>query len=196
MSLNRYKDNDGTQEINSLLFFQITALASFAQRIVDSIPVCNLPVRTGVIYRYDRNSFGGCLREEEVGVSILTKDDSVFHFEEGKIAAVNNYGTKEDAAYVVVVMNEEKEFFAYGNLRFVSMKKGDIVKKNAWLGLTGISDNGNERQVDFIYFKKRQQIPSKETAEYVRCNISCVQSGRYTVYATPSSANSVLGKTS
>jgi hypothetical protein len=155
------------------IFFQITALTSFAQRIIDSIPVCNLPVRKGVVYQYDRRSLSAYHRGSEMGVSIMTNHDSVFHFDEGRVVAVSDYSSKDEPGFMVVIRNARDDFFAYGNLRFVPLKKGDIVKKGLWIGLTAISADGNEKQLDFMYLKGKKQIPFKKTVEYVRCAKSC-----------------------
>ena len=120
-----------------------------SQEIIDSFRVCSLPIRDGVIYEYKRYSV---YDRGDNGVTILTKCDSVFHIGAGKVLAVHKYD-QEEGIYMVVLENGKNEFISYSNLKYVAIKKGDVVEKGTWLGLTAISDEGNEKQLDFMILK-------------------------------------------
>jgi hypothetical protein len=163
-----------------LIFFQITGKTLLAQKIIDSIKVCGYPVREGVIYQYDTNPWRGLCGQEQ-GVSILTKNDSVFHIGEGKIIGIHFSGNDE-GAYAVIIRSEKDEFISYSNLKSVILCKGDIVKKGTFLGLTGSGDEGNCRQINFMLFNKKNiKLSFKREVEYIRCNISCEQLERGTL---------------
>jgi hypothetical protein len=108
------------------------------------------------------------LHPAEQAVSIITKYDSVFHFEYGKVAAVVYYGHDEDDGYAIIIRNQKDEFICYSNMKCITLKKGDIVESGTWLGLTGISEDGAASQLDFIYIKKRKQLSFRKTVEYIR----------------------------
>ena len=163
-----------------MLLSPLFTLNLFAQRITDSIAVCNLPVRSGNIYVYDLKSLPRCIGPVvEENVSILTKCDSVFHFGEGKIVAINNYGGDGEPQYMIVIGNEKKEYFAYGNLKSSALKKGDVVRRGTLIGFADNSDDGEGRQIDLIFIKNGKELPFKKTIDFIRCQAQCKSDDDY-----------------
>jgi hypothetical protein len=144
----------------------------FGQKIIDSVKVYFFPVKEGIIYEYKPSSYWMHI---EQGTSVITKYDSVFHFEEGNISVIRNYGD----GYAVIIKNEKDEFICYSNLKSVSIHKGDFVKRNTYLGLAGISEDESQKQVDLIIFKKTKKLSFKREVEYIRCNISSAKQENY-----------------
>ena len=72
-----------------LYLFLIASGAASAQNIIDSIPLNEFPVRKGVIYKYEYKSNTAQVYASTLSiVGVVTEEDSVFHFEDGKVAAV------------------------------------------------------------------------------------------------------------
>ena len=156
------------------------ASCASAQNILDSIRLYNYPVREGVIYKYDKKcSFiQGCANALSI-VSVVTKEDSVFHFEEGKVAGV----FAVDDAYAITIMNEKNLFITYSNLKSAEVKKGDPVLRGTYLGQTAYTqdDPVEQRQVDILVLQKTKKLPYKKTVEYIRYNMSAKRKIDYTL---------------
>jgi Peptidase family M23 len=161
-----------------LILFQISGSTLFSQAVIDSVEVCGLPVRKGVAYRNDFSS--GEYTYKDQFTSVLTQYDSVFHIGDGNVVAIHNYGD-DNGGYAIIIRNEKDEFICYSNLRYVSLKKGDVIKKGTWLGFAGTSEVGKRKQVDFMFFKKNKKLPFQKEVEYIRCGISCDQPQGYTL---------------
>jgi len=155
-----------------LIFFQFTGYVLFGQKIIDSVKAYGFPVKEGIIYEYKPSSYW---MHYEQGISVITKYDSVFHFEEGNISAIHFYGD----GYAIIIKNSKDEFICYSNLESVSVHKGDSIKRNTYLGLANVSEDGNERQVDLMIFKKTKKLSFRKEVEYIRCNISSAKQENY-----------------
>jgi hypothetical protein len=154
-----------------LLFglFQIIQTTLFAQKIIDSIKICEYPVKEGTVYEFADS--GRSLHGWDQSVSILTKHDSVFHIGQGEVIGIHLY--RDGCA--IVIRNDKDEYVSYGNLKLTNLCKGDPVEKGTFLGLAGKNEEGNYQQVDFMLFKKSNRLSFKKEVEYIRCHIVCEQ---------------------
>lgn len=153
-----------------VVLFQITHATLFAQKIIDSIKICEYPVREGTVYQYEANP-GRSLCGWEQGVSILTIYDSVFHVGRGEVIGIHFYGD----GCAIIIRSDKDEYVSYSNLTMINLCKGDVVQKGTFLGLAGKDDEGNYQQVNFMLFKKSNRLPFKKEVEYIRCHIVCEQ---------------------
>ena len=143
-----------------------------AQNVLDSIQLYEYPVKQGVIYKYeyDCNSSTICAPSLSI-VSVVTPNDSVFHFEDGKVAGVFTL----DGFYTVTIRNAKEEFITYSNLKSSSLKKGDLVIKGSYLGTAAQSDEAyteDRKQVDILILRKIKQLSYRKAIEYIRYNMS------------------------
>lgn len=167
-----------------LLFFLLMgASAIHAQNALDSIRLYEYPVRQGTIYKYqyDCNSSTFCAPSLSI-VSIVTPDDSVFHFEEGRVV---NVFTLDDF-HTVTIRNSRDEFITYSNLHFIDVKKGDHVTRGMLLGTAARSEELSEamvNQVDILILRKTKQLTYSKAVEYIRNNMSSTaRTERYTSF--------------
>ena len=149
----------------------------FAQKIIDSLVINELPVKQGVIYIYD---YPIAICGDPQTASILTRYDSVFHIEEGEVVAVYNYGLDREKDYLVIIRNKKGQFICYSNLDSAFVKKRDVVKKGTVIGISGINAERNCRQVDFMLFNKAQKLTFAKEIEYLRFT-SCKVPAGYTL---------------
>jgi hypothetical protein len=166
-----------------LLFLLITASSVVsAQNILDSIKVYEYPVKKGVIYKYEQKSSPAqvCANSLSI-VSVVTKNDSVYHFEEGNVVRI----FPVDDSYCVVIKNKKNEFITYSNLDVVSLKKGDHVKRGMCVGtMAECSDETlamDLNQVDILILRSIKQLPYRKSIEYIRSNISARKPFSYTL---------------
>ena len=170
-----------------LYFLLMGPVVVSAQNVLDSIQLYEYPVRQGIIYKYeyDCNSTTICAPSLSI-VSVVTHNDSVFHFEEGTVAGVFTL----DDFHTITVRNSRDEFITYSNLRYVTLKKGDPVSKGMFLGTAGASDETYDtalNQVDILILRKVKQLSYRKAVEYIRYNMSAPgKSSRFTSYAGPS----------
>lgn len=148
----------------------------FSQKIVDSVKVYGYPVREGVIYQYEPKSVYASFNAMPI-MNVLTRCDSVFHFEEGRIAEISQI----DGVYAVSLENKKKEIVVYSNLKEVSVKKGQTVKRGQCLGVLDKDYDDDLNQVDLLIFQKGKEIPYKKIMEYMRRNISSKPQVGYTL---------------
>jgi hypothetical protein len=138
-----------------------------AQNVLDSIQLYDFPVKQGVIYKYEykSNPTQTCASNLCI-VSVVTHNDSVYHFENGKVAGVFTI----DDSYAIVIQNAKNEFITYSNLQEVTLKKGDKVTKGMCVGT--IAEGGDDvpgmNQVDILVLRKIKQLPYRKTIEYIR----------------------------
>lgn len=162
-----------------LLLLSIAGTAS-SQHILDSIHLYNYPVREGVIYKYEYkpNSSQGCATALSI-VSVLTNNDSVFHFEEGQVAGVFAI----DDLYAVVIRNVRDEFITYSNLESVVVKKGDQIRRGLYVGTTARSENEffDRNQLDILVLENTRKLPYNKTIQYIRSNMSSVRPAVHTL---------------
>ena len=64
------------------------------------------------------------------------------------------------------------------------------------MGTVLLDEYDQKNSLDIIISKGIKYLPQKKLLEYIQCNISSKVSNNYTLYVTPSSANSVFRKTS
>ncbi len=157
------------KKILFLVSFQIVVNELFSQKIIDSITVCKYPVRKGIIYEYDYRSPLRSICGRESGVTIETENDSIFHGGTGKVIAVHFY----DETVAVIVKNDQNEFFCYSNLKESNVCPGDNVQHGNFIGLVGTNDNGSQKHINFMIYRKSKDLSFKKTAEYLRCDNSC-----------------------
>jgi hypothetical protein len=154
-----------------LILLTITCSAS-AQNALDSIQLYGYPVRQGVIYKYEpkSNMEQACAKSLSI-VSVVTPSDSVFHFAEGKVSGI----FPVDDYYAIIVANDKGESVTYSNLKNVTLKKGDHVKRGMCLGTTGQCDSlstSGLNQVDILILNKTKKVPYQKSVEYIRKNMS------------------------
>jgi hypothetical protein len=156
-----------------LLFFLLMGTFTIsAQNVLDSIQVYDYPVRHGTIYKYeyDCNSTTICAPSLSI-VSVVTPNDSVFHFEEGSVVGIFTL----DDFHTITVRNTKDEFITYSNLQYVTVKKGDHVTRGMFLGTAAKSDEGYAaelNQVDILILRKVKQLSYRKAIEYIRFNMS------------------------
>lgn len=156
-----------------LLFFLLMGSGGvYAQNVLDSIQLYEYPVRQGVIYKYeyDCNSTTICAPSLSI-VSVVTANDSVFHFEEGKVAGIFTL----DDFHTITIRNAKDEFITYSNLESVTVSKGDVVTRGMCLGTAARSDEGYSaelNQVDILILRKIKQLSYRKTIDYIRLNMS------------------------
>ena len=171
----------------------MSSVSLSAQNVLDSIQVYEYPVRQGTIYKYeyDCNSTTICAPSLSI-VSVVTSNDSVFHFEDGTVAGVFAL----DDFHTITIKNAKDEFITYSNLQHLSLKKGDNVSRGMFLGIAGKSEESlatELNQVDILILRKVKQLPYRKAVEYIRYNMSMPgKNTRYTTYvgATGSSDGS------
>ncbi len=151
-----------------LLAFLFAASAISAQNILDSIQLYEYPVKEGVIYKYEKNKdvcTQACANSLSI-VSVMTQEDSVFHFEEGSVAGV----FAVDNVYAVTIQNAKNEFITYSNLEEVTVKKGDRVIRGMCIGTTAESNDLDfeVKQLDILVLRKIKQLPYRQALEYIK----------------------------
>ncbi len=154
-----------------LYLFVFVSGAVSAQNVLDSIQLTEFPVRKGVIYKYEYKSNTAPVYASTLSiVGVVTEEDSVFHFEDGKVSAVFVI----DNMYSVVISNQKAELITYSNLSATSLKKGDEVFRGDCVGTTASAyDETSERkQVDILVLQKNKRIPYAKTIQYIRYNMS------------------------
>ena len=156
-----------------LILFQIGHETLFAQKIIDSIRVCEYPVREGIIYLTEQGTKIGC---GEPGVAILTNSDSVFCAGNGLIIGIHSYGD----GCAIIIRTEKDDYVSYSNLKTSGLCRGDVVQKGTFLGFAGISDDDRCRQVNVMMLHKNAKYFSiKKLLERFRCNASCEEPKGY-----------------
>lgn len=154
-----------------LILFQPEAL--FAQKIIDSVSVCEYPVRAGVIYLTEKGTGISC---GEPGVAILTNTDSVFCAGNGLIIGIHSYGD----GCAIIIRTEKDDYVSYSNLKTSGLCRGDVVQKGTFVGLAGSSDDERCRQVNVMILDKNAKYFSiKKLLEHIRCNASCEEPKDY-----------------
>ncbi len=152
-----------------LLIFVSGAVS--AQNVLDSIQLTEFPVRKGVIYKYEYKSNTAPVYASTLSiVGVVTEEDSVFHFEDGKVAAVFAI---EDM-YSVVISNKKAELITYSNLSSTGLKKGDEISRGDCIGTTAdaYDETSERKQVDILVLQKNKRIPYVQTVRYIRYNMS------------------------
>lgn len=152
-----------------LSLFTIISSALTAQNILDSIQLFDYPVKEGVIYRYENKNKSVCTQacaDALSIVSVVTQSDSVYHFEEGKVAGIFTI----DNVYAVTIQNIRNEFITYSNLQAITVKKGDKITRGMSIGTTAQSNDLDFgiNQVDILILRKVKQLPYRKTIEYIR----------------------------
>jgi hypothetical protein len=156
----------------SLAFFS----AVFSQKIIDSVKVYEFPVKEGVIYQYEAKSVYGSFNAMPI-ITVSTKYDTVYHFEEGTITDVR----KIDDFWAVCLENKKQEIVVYSNLKSAAVKAGDKVMRGGYIGVLD-KDYANElNQVDVLIFQKGKEIPYKKIMDYMRRIISSSPPKSYTL---------------
>ena len=154
-----------------LYLFLIASGAASAQNIIDSIPLNEFPVRKGVIYKYEYKSNTAQVYASTLSiVGVVTQEDSVFHFEEGKVAAVFAI----DELSTVIIRNSKNELITYSNLSSSLLKKGDEITRGDFIGTTAdaYDESTDRKQVDILVLQKNKRIPYAKTIQYIRYNMS------------------------
>ena len=166
-----------------LYLLLMSSVSVSAQNVLDSIHVYEYPVRQGTIYKYeyDCNSTTICAPSLSI-VSVVTSNDSVFHFEEGTVAGVFTL----DDFHTITIRNAKDEFITYSNLQYVSLKKGDNVTRGMLLGTAAKSEESlaaELNQVDILILRKIKQLSYRKAVDYIRYNMSMPgKNTRYTTY--------------
>jgi hypothetical protein len=154
-----------------LTLMTLITSAISAQNILDSIQLYDYPVKDGVIYRYDTKCFSAqqCAPSLSI-ISVLTNNDSVFHFEEGKVAGVFTV----DDYYAITIENGKNEYITYSNLGDVSLRKGDRVIKGMCIGTSGDNNDteSREKQVDILVLRQVKRLPYSKAVAYIRSKSS------------------------
>jgi hypothetical protein len=163
-----------------LFLLIITTSVVSAQNILDSIKVYEYPVKKGVIYRYEHKSSPEqvCANSLSI-VSVVTQNDSVFHFEEGNVVSIFTI----DDSYSIIIKNKKNEFITYSNLGMVALKKGDHVKRGMCVGTTAECNDESLglNQVDILILRNIKQLPYRKSIEYIRSNMSARKPFSYTL---------------
>ena len=148
------------------------SVGASAQNVLDSIQLYEYPVRQGVIYKYeyDCNSTTICAPSLSI-VSVVTPNDSVFHFEEGRVAGIFTL----DDFHTVTIRNSRDEFITYSNLQSITVRKGDLVTRGMCLGTAAPCEEAytaEMNQVDILILRKIKQLSYRKTIDYIRFNMS------------------------
>jgi hypothetical protein len=163
-----------------LFLLIITTSVVSAQNILDSIKVYEYPVKKGVIYKYEQKSSPEqvCANSLSI-VSVVTHNDSVYHFEEGKVVSIFTI----DDSYSIIIKNKKNEFITYSNLQMVSLKKGDFVKRGMCVGTTSECNDESLglNQVDILILRNIKQLPYRKSLEYIRYQMSARKPLAYTL---------------
>lgn len=142
-----------------LLCFSFTG---FAQEIIDSSIVKEYPVRYGIVYKYYVEEV--FCRTEYPGVVIVTPQDSVFHFSDGKV--IDIFSLEE--YYCAVIRNCDNMIIAYSGLKLPFVKKGESLKRGSFIGLINekslYHDGMNE--MDVLILKGTNSLSQKECLNY------------------------------
>jgi hypothetical protein len=168
--------------MRTVFLFLLITISSFvsAQNILDSIQLYEYPVKQGVIYKYELKSNPAqvCANSLSI-VCIVTHNDSVFHFEEGKVVSVFTI----DDSYSIIIRNKKNEFITYSNLQMVALKKGDNVKRGMCVGTTAECIDGSIglNQVDILILRNIKQLPYRKSIDYIRSNMSARKPYAYTL---------------
>jgi hypothetical protein len=156
-----------------LILFQTGQQTLFAQKIIDSIRVCQYPVREGIVYLAEQDTKIRC---GEPVVAILTNSDSVFCAVNGLIVGSHSYGDGS----AIIIRAEKDGYVSYSNLKTSGLCRGDVVHKGTFLGFAGISDDDRCRQVNvMILDKDAKYLSIKKLLDRIRCNASCEEPGGY-----------------
>lgn len=153
--------------ILALTLFFVRAAA--AQDVLDSIALHNYPVKEGMIYRYTMKdpSLSMCGQSLSI-VSVITHEDSVFHFEEGVVAGVFSIDDFE----TVTIQNTKGFFITYSNLHGVRVKKGDIISRGSYLGtLAASEERPGANQVDILVLNRSRQLSYVKAVNFIRNNM-------------------------
>jgi hypothetical protein len=149
------------------LFILLCSTAVRAQHIIDSVKIYDFPVREGVIYQYEPKTVYASFNAMPI-ISVVTKYDSLFHFEDGVITDIR----KIDNFWAVSLENKKQEIVVYSNLQSTALKVGDQVKRGMYLGKMEKDYEDAMNQVDVLIFQKGKEIPYKKIMDYMRRYIS------------------------
>ena len=148
--------------ISVLLLLSATYLSG--QKVIDSVKIYNLPVREGIVYKYDFGHYFGCTLGVDNIVTIITNTDSVFHIESGQVLAIfviENFS-------VVVIRNAKGEYITYSNLKTVNCKKDEWVYRNTYIGNLMKSDFSAMNSLDVLIINSSNKIfYSSKIIEYI-----------------------------
>jgi hypothetical protein len=155
-----------------LLYLSILASgAASAQGILDSIQLNEYPVRKGVIYKYEYKGTTSQVYASTLSiVAIVTPEDSVFHFEDGKVISVFAI----DDLHTVIIRNAKNELITYSNLSATELKKGDELSRGDCVGTTAdaYDETSERKQVDVLVLQKNKRMTYPKTIQYIRYNMS------------------------
>jgi hypothetical protein len=138
----------------------------YSQKIIDSIKVYDYPVREGIVYKYDLNSGYGC--PPLPIVTVLTYQDSLFHFQNGEIACIFNLGD----CYAVVIRNLSNEYITYSNLKSTNLQEGAQIKRGDYIGKIEKGEENNLNSLDILIFNKAKELSYERCIEYIRYKMS------------------------
>jgi hypothetical protein len=139
---------------------------------MESLSILDYPVRQGIIYQNKCSSFFCC---DPSGITISTFQDSVFHFQEGIVAGTFEVGD----CFALVIKNSKGDFFTYSNLRFLNVKKGDIVNKGDYVGQIVINESGEANELDMLIYKNTGLLSAPKTIKYILSKISSKTQSSY-----------------
>ncbi len=149
---------------------------SFSQKIVDSVKIYEFPVKEGVIYQYEAKTVYASFNAMPI-ITVSTRYDSVYHFEEGTITDVRRI----DNFWAVCLENNKHEMVVYSNLKTPTVHIGEKLRRGDCIGAIDKDYADEMNQVDVLIFQKGKEIPYKKIMDYMRRNISCSAPKSYTL---------------
>ena len=159
-----------------LAFILISGTAVQAQHIVDSVKIYDFPVKEGVIYQYEAKTVYASFNAMPI-ISVMTKYDSLFHFEDGIITDIR----KIDNFWAISMENKKQEIVVYSNLQSTAVKVGEHVTRGMYIGKMDKDYEDEMNQVDVLIFQKGKEIPYKKIMDYMRRYISSKPPKSYTL---------------
>jgi hypothetical protein len=153
---------------NKLLIASILILLSaesFSQKLV--LDVNYLPVREGKIYENPESSGHGCSIGD--GAFILTCNDSCFSLTDAIVCAVFDLGN--DAT---IILRRDSVFITYMSFKpeTVTVKKGDSVRKRAFLGLLNPKENRELNELLVMITKDLRYYSFNQIIQFIRENMN------------------------
>ncbi len=140
-----------------LLFFLFSFLfiTGVKCQYKDSVMLTNYPVRNGMAYQYDYTNYGACNIGADTWVFVKSKSDSVFHPVNAVITGVFNLGENE----IAVVLRQAGDInIIYSNLKFVAIKKGDLIRKGDLVGLMPYSTDEKGYSMDILMYENKKTL--------------------------------------
>lgn len=149
----------------SILIINI-AVSCSAQALPDTMKVLHFPVREGKMIKMKYTS--GCPRYDfSEMATIYAYQDSVFHYEDGRVQSIFNLGD----CFSMIIENEKKEWIIYSNLQTVFVKKNDILHRDSPVGVL-VKDAGELNFLDVIILINGKPLLDDKLFRYILDHMS------------------------